>query len=329
MKNHQQIPKTTLCLAVAILALAGGFTLPARADTRSINVTSDTYVNSYYPNTNYDGSATGFRNDSTAKTWSYFEADLSGLSITAIESANLTITKSSLAFGGTCNAQNYITASIHEVFVDFNVSTLTYNLQPCGSSFDQSSNCNLTAERSFDALCNDWANYNTVTIDVTELVKREVAADSIVRFVIFPTYRNGTGTLAFGLHNYEDGYGAYLTLGGNFTWVVPTTTTEPPGVDDPAYDISGFLGYTGGTKAVVDALVTPIVWALLGCIGVAGFVAYKLDKNAFVFVGILLSLITLLTIFGIFPIWFILIELVLGAFIFSGWIRDAVGGGGQ
>ena len=32
--------------------------------------------------------------------------------------------------------------------VDFNESAVTWNTQPCGTSFDNSANCNLTAESS-------------------------------------------------------------------------------------------------------------------------------------------------------------------------------------
>jgi hypothetical protein len=40
------------------------------------------------------------------------------------------------------------TIYVYSVYVDFNESTLTWNNQPCGTNFDNSSNCNLTAESS-------------------------------------------------------------------------------------------------------------------------------------------------------------------------------------
>lgn len=325
--------KLALIGAIFAICLIGNFTTLAKADTRIVNLTLDTKVNSYYPSYNYDGGTyeTGVRNDSSVKEWSYFMINLSSYYPESVDSANITFYKSSRAWSSVCNDANYITLGIYEVYVPFNVSELSFNSQPCGTDFDQSDNCNLTAVVLKNETCADWDSHTSFTMDITDLVAREIADDDVVRFALFPTLRNGTGTLAYGIVPTEfkliSGENPYLTIDGNFTWYVETTTTAPPDVNEPAFDWAAQAGYTGGAAIFINFFLIPAVWGVLFALIISAYIAHKLDNNQIIFLGCFSSIITILALYNILPIWVIIIEIVLAAFLFAKNFQQQFNGG--
>jgi len=102
----------------------------------------DAYVASAFPNTNYGSSAElDVKGLSTIKLNSYLNFNISSIPINqAIDAAALCL----YMFSDTGSH----TISAYHVYSNWTESTITWNNQPCGTNFDNSANCNLTAESS-------------------------------------------------------------------------------------------------------------------------------------------------------------------------------------
>jgi hypothetical protein len=331
-----------LGILLLTMLVAAGISIPAARATSNIlvNVTYDTYGAAATPNTNYGSEQyVQFGNMSTGGTAGYLVFDFTGYgAIGNITFATLTFTQ--LNCNPVGSAGTYVNFSLVEVYSDFDENTLTWNNQPCGVLFDDTAGCNVTnTDNKFNVTTQD-SSLRYKEVNVTRYITEAFKKSNIVRFVVFPTALNSSGFTcgswgSNGTTNYQK---SFIYLNGDVSLipappVIPNvTTTTIPTLYDPAFDITGLFAVdaTSGTAKVINLLVTPVFWAVMIAIGLSGLVALYVNGNqtGVIFIGTLLTVFTIYSVIGIFPFWFLILELVIGAFIFGSKFLTGASGGG-
>jgi hypothetical protein len=336
-------------LGILLLSMlvAAGLSIPAARATSNIlvNVTYDTYGAAATPNTNYGSEQyVQFGNVSTGGTAGYLVFDFTGYgAIGNITFATLTFTQ--LNCNPVGSAGTYVNFSLVEVYSDFDENTLTWNNQPCGVLFDDTAACNVTnTDNKFNVTTQD-SSLRYKEVNVTRYITEAFKKSNIVRFVLFPTALNSSGFTcgAWGSNGTTNYQKSFIYLNGDVS-LIPTppvipnvTTTTIPTLYDPAIDIVAYLGafYAldagSGVVQVLELLVTPVFWAVLLAVGISGFLALKVGTGSdkgIIFMGTLLTIFTIYSVIGIFPFWFLILELVIGAFLFGSKFLTGASGGG-
>jgi len=346
--NAKTNPKFHLLgILFLVMLVAAGVSIPAARATSTItvNVTYDTYGATAAPNTNYGSESymvmSNWTNSGGQAAASYAVFDFTAYgAIGNITYATLTLRQLNCAWAGTDGRVDHTNFTIVQVYNDFNENTLTWNNQPCGVVFDDTGACNTTNKELNFMLTPTDGSLRYKEINITGFIKHAFLTSNVVRFVMFPTTYNDTGVScgAWGSNGTTNYLKSEITLNGDVTLipappVTPNvTTTSIPDLYDPAFDITGLFAVdaTSGTAKVLNLLVTPVFWAVLIAIGISGLVALYVngDNTGIIFMGTLLSIFTIYSVIGLFPFWFLILELVIGAFLFGSKFLTGASGGG-
>jgi len=330
-----------------VMLVAAGVSIPAATATSNIlvNVTYDTYGASAAPNTAYGSEAymvmSNWTNSGGQSAAAYAVFDFTGYgAIGNITFATLTFTQLACSWSGADTRIDYVNFTLAEVYADFDENTLTWNNQPCGVNFDDTAACNTTNRENVFNITLDDSGKRYKEVNITGFMNHALRSSNVVRFVVFPIAYNDTGLScgAWGSNGTSNFGKSFIYLNGDVTLipappVIPNVrTTSIPGLYDPAFDITGLfaLDATSGSAAVINLLITPVFWAVLIAIGISGLVALYVngDNTGIIFMGTLLSIFTIYSVIGLFPFWFLILELVIGAFLFGSKFLTGASGGG-
>jgi hypothetical protein len=116
--------------------IGGGQTV---ATFESSDIIGDAYVISGNPNTNFGSDDELHLSAGTGRRYSYLSFNVSGIPVDQV------IDGSELCLYLFTDVAQILNDYVHHVYVGFNESVLTWNNQPCGTGFDDSGSCNLTA----------------------------------------------------------------------------------------------------------------------------------------------------------------------------------------
>jgi len=200
----------------------------------------DAYVGGDQPNTNYGSAGDFFVKWGSPKRNSYLRFNIS-----AVPSGQI-IDNSSLCLY-LWNDQGSQTIGVYEVVWAWNESGITWNNQPCGTAFDNSSSCNLTAES--DIVTNGTLDGSWQCWSVLNIVKGSYdAGDNNVSMVLHTT-DSGNADKFYPKEHSNSSLRPYLNITYHAINSAPIVNiASPVGFEVLDHNISIALNYTAADE---------------------------------------------------------------------------------
>jgi len=180
---------------------------------------ADAYISSAFPNTNYgsiDELDVKWLN-SGAKLSSYVKFNISSIP------NNQVIDNSLLCLYMFSDTSSHNISAYH-VYADWSESSVTWNNQPCGTNFDNNTNCNLTAESN---LSNDGTQDDTWQCwNVTDMIGKQYAKNKGDISIVLRTKTNLNAMDKFYSKEYSDSsLWPYLNITYHLADAIPPSLT--------------------------------------------------------------------------------------------------------
>ena len=288
------------------------------------NATTDTYISSLYKDNNYgtvDTVAFYNRTYLNDQTVAFLEYDLSSYGIANATNITLDWQYSGCSWSGATNSK-YIQYEIIELLVDFDETGTTWNNNPCGALFDNSTACNITNSYKFNMTLSEACLGKTVYF--TDWANSSLYRSQNLRFLIKPSFMNDTGFTHSGYSREYTGSKQKIVLfyEGNFTTPPVTTTIEANvtiGTITNDY-IDGFAGFLAEMFGVDIGLGKMVFWIMGEFLLIyylitksKGLIEWRLGAFLFAFLLVVGSLV------GFLPSWISIVFVVLSVALVAMW----------
>jgi len=246
--NTKFLLPALLCLLLIPITYSATVTLDYN------DIINDTYVLSSYPDTNYylNSNLEVGNNLNTPISASYITFDLSDVPSTTINSAQFCVYGHSSG-GGDCFDKTLQSGVFRVKVDDFDYSNVTWNNQPCGSGFSNTTACETSPEGTItkeyvDTAVGDDYIGTYICYDITNMLSTEKSNDNILTILLKGINSDGNCNVLF--YSKEGSTNRpYITVDYQ-----PTTTTTVPAPSNVSAEIVDY--YFSDTEPVLNQEVT-------------------------------------------------------------------------